>query len=129
MIKQPDQQIHDELIKRSSQLGYKTFLFLPPLGTFYPFVVMGEVYLLPQATKSYLIGDVEVTMSVWGDKSNRKLVSDMIGNLMREFSTIKRIENTDWQMIYNQSDSNISKDNSTEDTLYRGDLSLHFRFH
>ena len=84
---------------------------------------------MPQATKSYLIGDVEVTMSVWGDKSNRKLVSDMIGNLMREFSTIKRIENTDWQMIYNQSDSNISKDNSTEDTLYRGDLSLHFRFH
>ena len=46
MIKQPDQQIHDELIKRSSQLGYKTFLFLPPLGTFYPFVVMGEVLFI-----------------------------------------------------------------------------------
>lgn len=129
MIKQPDQQIHDELIKRSSQLGYKTFPYLPKLGTSYPFVVMGEVYLLPQATKSYLLCDVEITMSVWGDKGNRRLVSDMIGNLMREFSTIKRIENTDWQMIYNQSDSNISKDNSTEDTLYRGDLSLHFRFH
>ena len=129
MIKQPDQQIHDELIKRSLQLGYKTFPYLPKLGTSYPFVVMGEVYLLPRATKSYLLGDVEVTMSVWGDKSNRKLVSDMIGKLMREFRTIKRIENTDWQMVYNQSDSNISKDNSTEDTLYRGDLSLHFRFH
>lgn len=129
MIKQPDQQIHDELIKRSSQLGYKTFPFLPPLGKKYPFVVMGEVYLLPHATKSRLIGDVEVTMSVWGDKRDRKLVSDMIGNLMREFSTIKRIEDNKWQMIYDQSDSNISKDNSTEDTLYRGDLSLHFRFH
>ncbi len=29
MIKQPDQQIHDELIKRSSQLGYKTFQVVP----------------------------------------------------------------------------------------------------
>lgn len=129
MIKQPDQQIHDELIKRSSQLNYKAFPFLPPLGTSYPFVVMGEVYLLPRATKSRLIGDVEVTMSVWGDKSDRKLVSDMIGSLMAEFSKIKRIEDIKWQMIYDQSDSNISKDNSTEDTLYRGDMSLHFRFH
>ncbi len=129
MSKQPDQQIHDELIKRSSQLGYRTFPFLPQLGTSYPFVVMGEVYLLPRATKSRLIGDVEVTMSVWGDKSDRKLVSDMIGSLMAEFSKIKRIEDIKWQMIYDQSDSNISKDNSTEDTLYRGDMSLHFIFH
>ncbi len=75
MSKQPDQQIHDELIKRSSQLGYRTFPFLPQLGTSYPFVVMGEVYLLPRATKSRLIGDVEVTMSVWGDKEIRVIES------------------------------------------------------
>ncbi len=53
----------------------------------------------------------------------------MIGSLMAEFSKIKRIEDIKWQMIYDQSDSNISKDNSTEDTLYRGDMSLHFIFH
>lgn len=67
-------------------------------------------------------------MSVWGEKNNRKLISDMIGNLMTEFRKIKKIENTNWWMKY-ESTSSITKDNSTEDTLYRGNLSLSFKFH
>lgn len=128
MNKQPDQQIHDELIRISESLGYRTFPYLPPMGTKYPFVVVDEVFLLPRATKSYLIGEIDITMSVWGDKSNRKLVSDMIGQLMLEFRKIRKIENTDWWMNY-ESTSSITKDNSTDDTLYRGNMSLSFKFH
>ena len=128
MKKQPDQQIHDELIRTSESLGFRTYPYLPPLGIQYPFVVVDEVFLLPRATKSYLIGEIDVTMSVWGDKSNRRLVSDMVGQLMLEFRKIRKIENTDWWMKY-ESTSSITKDNSTDDTLYRGNMSLSFKFH
>ena len=49
-MKQPDQLLHDEMFRISSELGYATYTYLPPENVAYPFVVMGETKVLPQAT-------------------------------------------------------------------------------
>ncbi|MZS95032.1 hypothetical protein GT672_20235 [Blautia wexlerae] len=126
--KQPDQQIHDELIKRSEALGLPSYPFLPDEGTPYPFMVVAYTHIVPQSTKSYLIGTLSAQVDVWGKAEDRKLVSDWIGKLMREFSTIKQIGNTSWSMDLT-SPTEIIKDNSTQELLYHGILDLKFKFH
>ena len=98
LSKQPDQQLHDELIKRSNALGLTAYPYLPEDGTPYPFMVVSYTQITPQATKSYLIGEVSARVDVWGSVDDRKLVSDWIGKLMDEFSTIKLINGTRWSM-------------------------------
>ena len=126
--KQPDQQLHDELIKRSNALGLTAYPYLPDDGTPYPFMVVSYTQIVPQPTKSYLIGEVSAQVDVWGRVDDRKLVSDWIGKLMAEYSKIRRIENTKWSMDLS-SPMQIIKDNSTEELLYHGILDLKFKFH
>lgn len=125
--KQPDQQLHDELIKRSNALGLTAYPYLPEDGTSYPFMVVSYTQIIPQATKSYLIGEVSARVDVWGRVDDRKLVSDWIGKLMAEYSKIRQIESTKWSMDLS-SPTQIIKDDSTEELLYHGILDLKFRF-
>lgn len=125
--KQPDQQLHDELIKRSNDLGLTAYPYLPEYGTPYPFMVVSYTQIIPQPTKSYLIGEVSARVDVWGRVDDRKLVSDWIGKLMAEYSKIRQIESTKWSMDLS-SPTQIIKDNSTEELLYHGILDLKFRF-
>lgn len=127
LSKQPDQQLHDELIKRSNALGLTAYPYLPEDGTPYPFMVVSYTQITPQATKSYLIGEVAARVDVWGRIDDRKLVSDWIGKLMAEYSTIKLINGTRWSMDLT-SPTQIIKDNSTEELLYHGILDLKFKF-
>jgi len=127
LSKQPDQQLHDELIKRSNALGLTAYPYLPEDGTPYPFMVVSYTQITPQATKSYLIGEVAARVDVWGRVDDRKLVSDWIGKLMAEYSKIRQIESTKWSMDLS-SPTQIIKDNSTEELLYHGILDLKFRF-
>lgn len=126
--KQPDQQLHDELIRRSTALGLTAYPFLPEEGTPYPFMVVGYTQILPRPTRSYLIGTVAVQVDIWARVDDRKLVSDWIGKLMAEFSTIRQIDGTRWSMDLS-SPTEIIKDNSTQELLYHGILDLKFKFH
>lgn len=125
--KQPDQQLHDELIKRSKALGLAAYPYLPEDGTPYPFMVVSYTQIIPQPTKSYLLGEVAARVDVWGRVDDRKLVSDWIGKLMAEYSKIRQIESTRWSMDLT-SPTQIIKDDSTEELLYHGILDLKFRF-
>ena len=125
--KQPDQQLHDELIKRSNALGLTAFPYLPEDGTPYPFMVVSYTQIIPQPTKSYLLEEVSAQVDVWGQIDDRKLVSDWIGKLMSEYSKIRQIEGTRWSMDLT-SPMQIVKDNSTQELLYHGILELKFKF-
>lgn len=126
-MKYPDQEIHDEIYRIISQLGYRVFTFLPKERTEYPFVVVGDTQLLPKATKSFLIGEVNIAIHVWSDMNNRKKVSDIINTLLHNFSRIRQIGKRQWSMKLG-SDSQIIKDNSTDEQLYHGILSVNFKF-
>lgn len=124
MTKQPEQAIFDELFKVSKSKGYQTFLELPPTKTSYPFVVMGESYLTPQATSSYLVGEVEMVIHIWGTIKQRKKVSDCIADLIQGFGEIRYAGG--YQVAIRDSRIRTIKDNSTLETLYHGILELDY---
>lgn len=127
-MKEPDQQLFDEIFSRLSDKGLSVFDFLPPLGTKYPFIVMGDTHTIPTPTKSKLYGMCTTTIHVWGDDSDRKKVSDLIANITFEVSKIKQIENRQWFMQIKESDTEILKDNSTNENLYHGIINIYFKF-
>ena len=118
----------DEIFKRLTDIGLTVYDFLPPLGTKYPFVVMGDTHIMPRATKTQLIGKCSTTINVWGDGMDRKLISDIVARIMQAVSEINQIENRRWSMIIDDSDTEILKDNSTNENLYRGILNMYFSF-
>lgn len=127
-MKQPDQLLHDEMFRISSELGYDTYTYLPPDNVAYPFVVMGETKVLPQATKSHLIGRLSSTVHVWGRVDDRKLLSDMAGQLMSGFFAIKNIDGMQFSAEVNQSSIDSNRDNSTDEVLYHFIVYTYFKF-
>lgn len=125
--KQPDQQLHDEIIKRAEALGVSAFPFLPNEGTPYPFIVVDYTNTLPIGVKSRLIGEVSAQVSVWGDKTDRQKISSLIASLYGSLGAIRKLEGTTWSMSPSSS-YEIIKDNSTSEMLYHGILDLKFKF-
>ena len=123
-MKQPDQLLHDEMFRISSELGYDTYTYLPPEDVAYPFVVMGETKVLPQATKSHLSS----TVHVWGRVDDRKLLSDMAGQLMSGFFAIKNIDGMQFSAEVNQSSIDSNRDSSTDEVLYHFIVYTYFKF-
>lgn len=125
MTKTPDQQIYDAIFSASVELGYKTYPFNPPPGTSYPFVHLGTVQLLPRATKSHLLGTVQVVFDVWGDKSSRAKVAAMANNLLTAISKIKKTsEGLVLFMDTERTSTEIMPDNSSIDDLWRARVTL-----
>lgn len=127
-MKQPDQLLHDEMYRISSGLGYDTYTYLPPEGAAYPFVVMGETMVLPQSTKSHLIGRLSSTVHVWGRVDDRKTLSDMAGQLMSSFFAIKNIDGMQFSAEVNKSSIDSNRDNSTDEVLYHFIIYTYFKF-
>lgn len=127
-MKQPDQLLHDEMYRISSGLGYDTYTYLPPEGAAYPFVVMGETMVLPQSTKSHLIGRLSSTVHVWGRVDDRKTLSDMAGQLMSSFFTIKNIDGMQFSAEVNESSIDSNRDNTTDEVLYHFIIYTYFKF-
>lgn len=127
-MKQPDQLLHDEMYRISSDLGFDTYTYLPPECVAYPFVVMGETNLLPQATKTQLIGRLSSTVHVWGHVDDRKILSDMAGQLMSSFFAIKNIGGMQFSAEVNKSSIDSNRDNSTDEVLYHFIIYTYFKF-
>lgn len=124
MSKQPDQMLHDEVFKLARGAGLSVYLSLPDDKAPYPFVVMGETQLVPIPTKSFLLAEVSLSVHVWGKKTQRKQVSDMLGQLLVACGGIRQAGGHSWAI--KGSDSHLMKDDSTLETLYHGVLNVDF---
>ena len=127
-MKQPDQLLHDEMYRISRELGYNTYTYLPLDDVAYPFVAMGETMVLPQSTKSHLIGRLSSTVHIWGRVDDRKLLSDMAGQLMSSFFAIKNIGGKQFSAEVNESSIDSNRDNSTDEVLYHFIIYTYFKF-
>ena len=130
MSKTPDQSIYDYLKRIGEKSGEKVYIFNPPAGTAYPFIQLGSIQIIPTATKSRLIGKAYATVDVWGDRNNRKIVSDLATYILEQAG---RYSSTDegLQIMLDQNESSIEimTDASTNDPLWRARISLAFKFY
>lgn len=125
MKKSVDQQAFDAIYKVSDALGYSTYVELPDAKEPYPFVVLGEVQIIPLATLSGMLGRVVATIDVWGTSDSRREVASMCQSLLVN-SNYLAMQTIDASLDANASNFRILRDDSTDSVLWHGVLSLEF---
>ena len=125
--KTPDQALYDAVFAAAQALGYDTYDHNPPKDTPYPFVHVCDVHLLPRATKCFLLATVSIQVDVWGNGGDRRQISNMAHQLMRQASFLKALDNgLAVSMNRGGSDVVVMSDNSTGEDLWRARLSMEF---
>jgi hypothetical protein len=124
--KSPEQEIFDAIYSTCLNLGYRTYDYLPPNETQYPFVYIGEVFQQDRHTKSGLFGDIQVTVHIFNDRKKRKETTTMRDTIKNELYKLKRAGNIN--VMLKRGTGQILIDNSTSEPLLHGILELEFTY-
>lgn len=127
MYKAPDQSLYDELYSVITKAGFKVYQFLPNEKAGYPFVVFGLIQIIPRSTRTRLLGNANVTLTVWGSSKQRAKVSEIANEIFNLCSNLSR-ERYQWYFNHDASSIEVLQDNSTQNELWRAELSLAFKF-
>ena len=124
----PQQELFTELKIMIAELGYDVYDgFLPPEGTPYPFVYLGDSNASDEPNKSAIFGIVTQTIHVWhDDPMERGTVSAMLLKLKSAARRLEHTKNFGWNVTgMNQ---RIIPDNTTGRPLLHGVIDLRFHF-
>ena len=124
----PQQELFTAIKLAAEQLGYDVYDgFLPPEGTPYPFVYLGDMQQVDIATKSAVHGSVFPVIHVWhNNPRQRGTVSGMLLLLKTACRMIERTDNFAWQL--RNVNQRILPDDTTETPLLHGVLEVEFYF-
>lgn len=124
----PQQEIFSALLAGIKELGFDVYDgILPPDGTPYPFVYLGDCLQDEDELKNAVIGNVSIKIHVWHNSTRQRgTVSGMLASIKRLCRTIERTQNFGW-MVTNVS-QRIIPDNTTKTPLLHGVLDVDFKF-
>lgn len=127
----PQQEIFTELIKRlqeNEKIDCEVFdTVLPPDGTPYPFIYIGDSHLTDQRLKGVIIGRVVQTVHVWhSNPRQRGTVSDLMLQIKTIVRGIHETGNFYWDV--RSIDQKIIPDDTTKTRLLHGVLEITFSF-
>lgn len=123
----PEQELFIAL-KKAIEQSYNTYDgFLPPKGTPYPFVYLGEFSQTDDASnKSLVFAEVNATIHVWHDNPRQRgTVSEMLSTVKECARELKETKHYCWTVsaVYQR----ILEDNTTTSPLMHGVLEITFK--
>lgn len=117
----PQQDIFIKIKKAIVELGYDVYdCGLPPEGTAYPFVYLGDVSIVEYSTKSQGYEDISATIHVWSNNPKKR------GDLSEMLSNIRTVCRTLGPIIRSL-DQRILPDNTTKEPLLHGVIEVIYR--
>lgn len=127
-LNDPQQELFSKLKTEIESLGYDVYDgFLPPEGTPYPFVYIGDCQQTDDANKTAVFGNVYQTIHVWSNTPlNRGTVSQMLLAIKKVCRGISHTDNFAW--FVKNVDQRIRSDNTTKTPLLHGILEVEFKF-
>lgn len=121
----PQQDLHTTLMILCNKLA-PTYDYLPPEGTPYPFIFVGEDFSIDRATKSVIIGNFTKKIHVYEERTKRgdlyKLINDIKYNV-RLLNHSKHF----YMSVYKMQDR-VLIDNTTAQTLLHGIIDIDLNF-
>ena len=127
-INDPQQELFTHIKLSLETLGFDVYDgLLPPAGTDYPFVYLGDMRQSDGATKGAVIGTVYQTIHVWSNTPrNRGTVSKMLLQIKTACRQIERTTHFGWLLL--NADEQIITDTTTKTPLLHGVLELGWKF-
>lgn len=129
MALDPQQALFTALLLRLRELHPKDVYdtFLPPKGTPYPFIYIGNSTMIDDfGNKTQILGTVDQTFEVWhDDPMKRGTVSALLGEIKKVCYEVERTNGFSWSV--DAVTQNILPDNSTGTPLLHGLLTVTFR--
>jgi hypothetical protein len=124
----PQQELFTQLKLDIEALAYDVYDgFLPPDGTPYPFIYLGESQLIDDENKTAVFGTVYQTVHVWHNTPmERGTVSLMLLAIKQAARSISRTDNFTWQV--RGLTQRILEDNTTRQPLLHGVVDIEFYF-
>ena len=124
----PQQELFTKIKTMIEALGYSTYDgFLPPDGTPYPFVYIGESQLIDDANKTAVFGTVNQTIHIWSNTPKKRgTVSSMLLAIKQALRPMEHTDNFSWSL--RNVSQQILPDNTTKQPLLHGILELEFYF-
>ena len=124
----PQQEIFTRIKRDLERFGYDVYDgILPPEGTPYPFVYLGDTTSDDRLTKTQINGVVYQTIHVWSNTpKNRGTVSEMLSEIKRLCRIISETHNFSWSV--RNVLQRIIPDNTTGTPLLHGVLEIEFYF-
>lgn len=124
----PQQEIFTALKIAIEALGYAVYDgFMPPDGTPYPFVYLGDFQQTDNTNKSAICGNVYAAIHIWSDTpKNRGTLSRMLLEIKRICRRIEHTPNFAWAV--RSLNQRILPDNTTKTPLLHGVLEIGFYF-
>ena len=114
------------MFKQSEALSFKTYDCKPMEDVGYPFVEFEDTQNLFSQNKSAVLGNVVLTLSVWGLQKKRQEVSNMASQLFQRALSINVSDNYKWHLDVNSSAIQTMEDTTTNDRLQRAVIELNF---
>ena len=127
-MKSLDQAIHDKLWSVSAGfVGNKNvFEHRPMTETAYPFIDFQDFQTNFDGTKNGLTATASATINVWDTKYNRKNVSDICNDLIRQLLTTREFFGYPVALKMNGTNFTITKDTTVKPYIWRGLINLEF---
>ena len=107
------------------KIGYDTYDMLPMQDVNYPFIVLDDMQNIPVNLKTDVVGNINITVHIWGNDEMRLEVSEAIDKLLK----LQEIEsdNFNFKERLNEENSQLLNDASVANTeLIHGVVTLVF---
>lgn len=129
MQKDVNQAAYDTFYRVVENLNVATvYPINPPGGVPYPFIQMGNLQVVPIETKSWLLANLYVNIDVWGDWSDRGLVSGIAEKIRFAMYGIRSIESGHRVSINaNACSVEVLPDRTSNTDLWRARISLEYK--
>ena len=124
----PQQELFSKLKTEIEALGYAVYDgFLPPEGTPYPFVYIGDCRQTDDENKSAVFGRVNMMIHVWSNTPKKRgTLSKMLLNIKTVCRMLWSTDSFTWTV--RNITQRILPDNTTKNPLLHGVLEVEFSF-
>ena len=127
-MKSLDQAIHDKLWMVSAGFvgNDNVFEHRPMTETAYPFIDFQDFQTNFDGTKNGLTATASATINVWDTEDNRKNVSDICNDLIRQLLTMREFYGYPVALKFGGTNFTITKDTTVKPYIWRGLINLEF---
>ena len=127
-MKSLEQAIHDKLWLLSANFVGKdnVFEYRPMTETAYPFIDFQDFQTNFDGTKNGLTATASVTINIWDTEDNRKNVSEICNDLIRQLVTTRDFFGYPVALKMNGTNFRIIKDTTVKPYVWRGLINLEF---